>query len=170
MSDDTQDDPNVLVIRSLRSKAFLILLLVPILIGASLFLALTEPYLAVRLLGWFGTVFFALSLVAVSFRLFRPDVLTLTADGFTLRDWKQTQRIKWRDVKAFFVWSGYGSHMAAWNLHDEARRASLMASINSPFGLDGSIGIMWPHPPEQMVELLSQWKERHAPEPHPDQG
>ena len=170
MSEDTQNDPNVLVICSLRSKAFLMLLLVPILIGACLFLALTEPYLGTRLLGWFGAAFFGLGLVAVPIRLFRPDVLTLTADGFTLRDWKQTQRINWRDVKTFFVWSAYGSHMASWILHDEARRAGFMARINSPFGLDGSIGAMWPRPPDQMVELLSQWKERHAPEPRPDQG
>lgn len=170
MSEDTRDDPNVLVIRSLRSKAFLILLLVPVLIGACLFLALTEPYLGARLLGWFGTAFFGLGLVAISARLFRPDVLTLTADGFTLRDWKQTQRIRWRDVKEFFVWSAYGPGMASWILHDEARRVSLMARINSPFGVDGSIGITWPHSPEQMVELLSEWKEHYAPEPHPDQG
>ena len=139
-------------------------------IGACVFLALTHPYMILRLFGWFGTASFALALVAISVRLFRPDVLTLTADGFTLRDWKQTQRIRWRDVKAFFVWSAYSSRMASWTLYDEARRANTMARINSPFGLDGSIGITWPHSPEQMVELLSEWKDRYAPESHPDPG
>jgi hypothetical protein len=163
-------DPDVLVIRSLRSRAFLLLLLAPIMIGMSVFLALSHPYLVVRLFGWFGTAFFSLSLVAISIRLLRPDVLTLTVDGFTLRDWKQTQRIPWQNVKEFFVWSGYGAGMASWVLHDSARRANLMARVNRPFGLDGSIGINWPHPPERMAELLSEWKERHAPESHPNCG
>ena len=163
-------DPDVLIIRSLRSKAFFVLLLAPIMIGASAFLALTHPDMVVRLLGWFGTAFFGLGLVAIAVRLFRPDVLTLTAYGFTLRDWKQTQRIRWRDVKEFFVWSAHGTGMASWLLHDDARRVSLMARINSPFGVDGSIGITWPHSPQQMVELLSEWKERYAPESHPDHG
>lgn len=139
-------------------------------IGACVFLALTHPDMIVRLIGWFGTAFFGLGLVAISVRLFRPDVLTLTADGFTLRDWKQTQRIRWRDVKEFFVWSVHSNRMASWTLHDDARQASTMARINSPYGLDGSIGITWPHSPEQMVELLSEWKDRYAPEPHPDPG
>ncbi|MFN3817197.1 STM3941 family protein [Brevundimonas sp.] len=165
-----QGDTDVLVIRSLRSKALLLAFLALPMIGVCLFIALDHPQSVTRWIGWLGAAFFTLGLFAIFVRLIRPDTLILTAEGFTLRDWKQTQQIQWTDIKEFFVWSSHGSAMASWRLHESARQASLMARINRPFGLDGSIGVGWPYPPKQMADVLAEWKQRHAPESHPHQG
>ena len=139
-------------------------------LGMGVWLALWHPEPLARIIGSIGLVFFGLCTVAILIRVVRPDRLTLTADGFTLRDWKQTQKIRWSDVKEFVVWSSAGSSMASWILHDDARRVSFMARINSPFGLDGSIGIAWPRPPHEMRDLLTRWKKRYAPEPRLAEG
>lgn len=162
--------PDVLVIRSDRWKAFRVLLLTPIMLGASAILAFLHPAPFAKAFGWIGLIFFVVCTLAWILRVVRPDRLTLTAEGFTLRDWKQTQRIRWVEVKKFVLWSSSGTKMASWILHDDARQASLMARINSNFGVDGSIGISWPEPPHKMRDLLSRWKNRYAPEPRPHQG
>jgi len=128
------------------------------------------PDIVAKFVGLVGLVFFGVCTVGWAISFVRPNRLTLTPEGFTLRDWKQTQHVRWRDVERFVTWSSSGQQMASWILHEEARQKSLTARINSTFGVDGSIGIGWPDPPHKMRDLLSRWKKRYAPEPRPDRG
>lgn len=161
MSDPAPD--GTLVIQSSRQKAALILVLCPLMIGGSWWMATAADDVIRRGVGWFGVIFFGVCTLLWIRRAIFPDRMRLSPQGLELRTVMGTQRVAWGDIDRIFVWSHRGSSMASWTLREGAPRG-WGASFNRAVGMniDGSLGAAWPKGADAMAKLLDAWRNRHA--------
>jgi hypothetical protein len=143
-----------------RRKAFVVLLLALVFSVAGYSLIDRDP-----VVGWLGVIFGALgSLAASLFILFpRLSSLKLTADGFAINSLFSNDFTRWEDVTGFVVGSYNMNKMVFYNYAPHYTGKKLGRKIASDLsGWEGAIADMYGISPEELADLMNQWKERSS--------
>lgn len=96
-------DPGTLEFRRSRWRHLVILLLVPIMVGASYYTATQAPDILHRAVGWFGVVFFGAASLPIAHAIWKGGIeLTMDANGFTYAR-SGLGTVPWMEVTECFV-------------------------------------------------------------------
>lgn len=102
------------------------------------------------------------ALVIRAVRIFKPGELVLTPLGFILRLWPKATALRWTDVSEFLVWRERGLSLAAWKLRLGAKDPGFLTQARGKPGFDGLVGNGWRRPPDEIVALLEEWRDRYG--------
>lgn len=148
-----------LVIRGSRQKALLLML------GGFGFVAL-----AVALAGtkgvdgftWLGGGFFGLCALVGLIASARPSTLTLTAEGFEVRDsFGRRFNARWSWIATFELWRNpvpqARQQLVAWRLRPGAPRTRFGLTNLKLFAIDGALPGLWSMGPQELLETMQTW-------------
>ena len=110
---------------------------------------------------------FALGMALAGAQIARPSVMTIAADGVTVRAIFRTWRIAWDQVDAFFVHriraAGPAAQMpdvAAFRWRGGAAQAGGRSGLFRVKGCDGTFGAGWPLSASALTGLLNAARDR----------
>ncbi len=116
--------------------------------------------------GWFVAIVFGLGSIVFVVQLWpNSSYLLLEADGFTVRSLYRSHKYGWADVDYFAVTRIGVNKMVAFDFasdYEKGRRARRMAVGIS--GYEGALPDRYGMRPEQLADLLNEWKARYGDE------
>lgn len=72
------------------------------------------PSLVVRLVGWFGTLFFGFGALTTMAELFVPTRLQINPDGFSYKSLWRRWHVRWEDIDQINVRTSFGTRNVVW--------------------------------------------------------
>ena len=118
---------------------------------------------------WLGVVFFGLGVTVFTVQLFRPMVIALDVDGFTVSGGliRNAKLTRWHDVEGFFVYQlPRGGKMVGYNYKAGAPGRPKMANINKFLGAEAAVPKGFVLSPEKLAVTMNSYREK-ALEPRP---
>jgi hypothetical protein len=164
MTDDIPGRAGIIpqVIKASAGKTILLLVLSVgfVLIGGS---EIISEGASVDFRAWLGVMFFGLGAIVFSVLLFRPMIIALDLDGFTVSGGliRNAKLTPWRDVEGFFVYKlPRGGKLVGYNYTAGASSRSKMASINKLLGAEAALPKGFVLSPEKLAETMNDYRER----------
>ena len=117
----------------------------------------------VNLMGWLCIVFFGGTGLLSVRNLFRPTEVVISAEGFQVKGVRRTPLVPWRDVRRFFIAQVQMSKFVCYEL-DQEPTALQLATGRGGAGAwgNGQIPAHLEQHPDKVLELLEEWRRRHA--------
>jgi hypothetical protein len=138
-----------------KSKILGMLVLSSVFVAASVWMIETGEHF-----GWVGLIFFGLALLASLFMLVtNTSYLRLTKEGFETRSIFKTSFTDWKDVETFGVGSIERNKMVVFNYSASHQKNAKIKQLSRDFaGFEGSVSNMYGDSPEEMAQLMNDWK------------
>ena len=116
-----------------------------------------------QLTGWFVLIFFGLGmLVAAIAMLPGAAALTLDPTGFEITNFYRRSRTRWQDASDFTA-ARIPPARLRFVLFNVAGRSGTLSRINTAFaGHNGSLPDTYDLSPDDLAQLMAQWRERAA--------
>ena len=141
-------------------KALLYLAISLVFVAMGAFLA-GDPRQAT--MAWLCIVLFGLGAAVFVRLLFRPHILTLDDEGFTVSGGliRAAKKTPWRDVEGFFVYRlPKAGKMVGYNLAPGIRNETALAKIGRSLGADRALPRGWAMSAEKVAETLNAYRAR----------
>jgi hypothetical protein len=118
-----------------------------------------------------AALIFGLGILVALIQIARPSVMTITAEGVSVRTILKTWSVRWVEVGDFFVFQTRGinqstgltfsgTEMAAFNWAGAPERPARRGRLLRAAGADGGLGPGWPLSARQMADLLNAARAR----------
>lgn len=153
----SSETPDTLLLRPSRKKLLLLLAISLVFTAGGVRVALDGG-----IVGWFGLVFFALcSVVAVVSLLPNSAYLRLTRDDFEVRSLFRSQRLRWKDVKAFRPGRIGAKAMVLYDFAPSYAGGRRMRAVSSAIaGTEGALPDSYGLSVADLARLLEAWRVR----------
>jgi hypothetical protein len=112
---------------------------------------------------WLGVIFFGLCTAVFTLLLFRPIIIDLDIDGFTVSGGlnRNAKLIRWRDVEGFFVFRlPRGGKMVGYNYKAGASNRPKMAKINRFLGAEAALPKGFVLSAEKLAETMNDYRAK----------
>ena len=162
------------MLRSSRQKTVLAIFGAVAFVAIGLFMAIGPisessryPPEIVRGTGWLCIAFFGgTGLLSVN-TLARPKEVHLSPEGFRVKGLRRTPLVPWSHVRRFFIAEIKRSKFVCYELNRSPAmlERALVLGRTGAWG-DGQIPAHLETHPDQVLELLEDWRRRYAPEQH----
>ena len=142
-----------------KTVLFLILSLGFVLIGGS---EIASKGTSADIRAWLAVIFFGLCAIVFAVLLFRPLMIALDADGFTVTGGliRNPKATAWRDVQGFFVHKlPRGGKMVGYNYVPGSPARPKMANFSGLLGAEAAIPKGFPGSAEKLSETLNAYRE-----------
>jgi hypothetical protein len=151
------NDDVLIIFEGSRKKTTLVLFLSIGLVAFGLFMVSEGKWF-----GWLTVGFFGLGIPASLFML-RPNGIYLKLDksGIEMKTAFKPMKLKWTDVKSFYVGKIYNNKMigilysSSFKKMEAGRKAASVLS-----GMEGALPNSFKNSPEEICEELNLWKKR----------
>lgn len=112
--------------------------------------------------GWFVAIVFGLGSLVFAVQLLPgSSYLLLEPDGFTVRTLYRLQKYRWAEVERFGVTRIGGNKTVAFDFSGQYGKDRVARQVAAGIsGYEGTLPDTYGMKPEQLAELLNEWKAR----------
>lgn len=143
-----------------KTILFLIISIGFVLIGGS---EIASKGASADIRAWLGVIFFGLGAIVFAVLLFRPMIIALDADGFTVSGGliRNAKLTRWRDVQGFFVYKlPRGGKMVGFNYTPGSPARPKSANFSRLVGAEAGLPKGFALSPEKLAETLNDCRAR----------
>ena len=153
------NESEVLIVKGSKLKSLVILLLSIAFVIAGVFKIMAGVWF-----GWVVACFFGLGIPVSIMQFIIDTYLKLDKNGFEVKNSWKAWRLSWQDVESFHVTKTYRNKMVAVNFSSSYNKIVTGRRIASALtGVEGAINNQYKLTPDQLCELLNEWKTRYTP-------
>ncbi len=150
---------NEIIFKSSPKKAIMILLFSIALVAMSIWIVREKP-----IIGWIFAIFFGLGIPS-ALLMMNPNTtyLKLNQDGFEIVAMWRHSKFSWNDVEPFHIVKIRGNKMISFNFTPQFTKMRAGRAVASALtGMEGAIADHYKTPPEDLVKILNEWRERYS--------
>lgn len=118
----------------------------------------------VALVGWLSVLFFGGAGLLWTAKLLKPRQLVLTTEGFQILAFNRGAIRPWHEIERFFIVEVRRTKIVSYVVKPDAKSAAenIAALRMSGEKADGSLPRLLTLGPEEVYELVEDWRHRHS--------